>query len=178
MKDKILEFEKKLKEKDQKTNLKFSKDNGVWIITTNFKDPEFFRELINDIFLKEGIFNFAFLFEEGKDDVLIKDFEIKKNQIERREIENKIEIKKVLFELVSILQTNNKNSFLELNDFKFFNNQYSKTTTLTKIGINVDRELILVDEHRIFTSLNETELATSDFVRLIDSLLDLKRKKR
>ena len=114
MKDKILEFEKKLKEKDQKTNLKFSKDNGVWIITTNFKDPEFFRELINDIFLKEGIFNFAFLFEEGKDDVLIKDFEIKKNQIERREIENKIEIKKVLFELVSILQTNNKNSFLEI----------------------------------------------------------------
>ncbi len=178
MKDKILEFEKKLKEKDQKTNLKFSKDNGVWIITTNFKDPEFFRELINVIFLKEGIFNFAFLFEESKDDVLIKDFEIKKNQIERREIENKIEIKKVLFELVSILQTNNKNSFLELNDFKFFNNQYSKTTTLTKIGINVDRELILVDEHRIFTSLNETELATSDFVRLIDSLLDLKRKKR
>ena len=178
MKDKILEFEKKLKEKDQKTNLKFSKDNGVWIITTNFKDPELFRELINNIFLKEGIFNFAFLFEEGKDDVLIKDFEIKKNQIERKEIENKIEIKKVLFELVSILQTNNKNSFLELNDFKFFNNQYSKTTTLTKIGINVDRELILVDEHRIFTSLNETELATSDFVRLIDSLLDLKRKKR
>ena len=72
--------------------------------------------------------------------------------------------------MVSILQTNNKNSFLELNDFKFFNNQYSKTTTLTKIGINVDRELILVDEHRIFTNLNEAELATSDFVRLIDSL--------
>lgn len=178
MKDRILEFEKKLKEKDQKTNLKFSKDNGIWIITTNFKDPELFRELIDDIFLKAGIFNFAFLFEESKDDVLIKDFEIKKNQIERREIENKIEIKKVLFELVSILQTNNKNSFLELNDFKYFNNQYSKTTTLTKIGINVDRELILVDEHRIFTTLNETELATSDFVRLIDSLLDLKRKKR
>ena len=178
MKDRILEFEKKLKEKDQKTNLKFSKDNGIWIITTNFKDPELFRELINDIFLKAGIFNFAFLFEESKDDVLIKDFEIKKNQIERREIENKIEIKKVLFELVSILQTNNKNSFMELNDFKYFNNQYSKTTTLTKIGINVDRELILVDEHRIFTNLNETELATSDFVRLIDSLLDLKRKKR
>ena len=178
MKDRILEFEKKLKEKDQKTNLKFSKDNGIWIITTNFKDTELFRELINDIFLKEGIFNFAFLFEESKDDVLIKDFEIKKNQIERREIENKIEIKKVLFELVSILQTNNKNSFLELNDFKYFNNQYSKTTTLTKIGINVDRELILVDEHRIFTNLNEAELATNDFVRLIDSLLDLKRKKR
>lgn len=178
MKDKILEFEKKLKEKDQKTNLKFSKDNGIWIITTNFKDTEFFRELINVIFLKEGIFNFAFLFEESKDDVLIKDFEIKKNQIERREIENKIEIKKVLFELVSILQMNNKNSFLELNDFKFFNNQYSKTATLTKIGINVDRELILVDEHRIFTNLNEAELATNDFVRLIDSLLDLKRKKR
>lgn len=178
MKDKILEFEKKLKEKDQKTNLKFSKNNGIWIITTNFKDTEFFRELINVIFLKEGIFNFAFLFEESIDDVLIKDFEIKKNQIERREIENKIEIKKVLFELVSILQMNNKNSFLELNDFKFFNNQYSKTVTLTKIGINVDRELILVDEHRIFTNLNEAELATSDFVRLIDLLLDLKRKKR
>lgn len=178
MKDRILEFEKKLKEKDQKTNLKFSKDNGIWIITTNFKDPELFRELIDDIFLKAGIFNFAFLFEESKDDVLIKDFEIKKNQIERREIENKIEIKKVLFELVSILQTNNKNSFLELNDFRFFDNRYSKTTTLTKIGINVDRELILVDEHRIFTNLNEAELATNDFVRLIDSLLDLKRKKR
>ena len=59
--------------------------------------------------LHRSSFNFAFLFEEGKDDVLIKDFEIKKNQIERREIENKIEIKKVLFELVSILQTNNKN---------------------------------------------------------------------
>jgi hypothetical protein len=108
MKDKILEFEKKLKEKDQKTNLKFSKDNGVWIITTNFKDPELFRELINDVFLKEGIFNFAFLFEESKDDVLIKDFEIKKNQIERREIENKIEIKKPAKKTISRILQNSE----------------------------------------------------------------------
>lgn len=175
-KTKILEFEKFLKQQQTDFCLRYSKDRDIFVVTTNFKDKKIFAKAVTDFFLKEELFNLAFLFQENNDQVLMKNFEIKKNQLERRELEMGSELEKSIFETVRLLKAIKNGENQKLSNFVFLDPITETLKELTEIGIDRENELFVVDIHKILRSLKELELDSSTLLRLLEHLVDLSKK--
>lgn len=175
-KAKILEFEKFLKQQQTDFCLRYNKDKDIYIITTNFKDKKIFAEAVTKFFLEEELFNLAFLFEENQEKVQLKTFETKKNQLERKEIEAKLELEKSIFETLVLLKKMKNGSSQELNCFLFLDPISEKIKELVEIGIDRENEIFTVDTNHILRTLNELMLDSSTLLRLLEHLIDLSKQ--
>ena len=175
-KAKILEFEKFLKQNQPDFCLRFVKDKEIYIITTNFEDKKIFAKAISKFFLEEELFNLAFLFEQNQEKVQLKNFETKKNQLERKEIETRLELEKSIFETLTLIKRIKNGESQTLNNFLFLDAISEKTKELIEIGIDRENEVFTVDTHRILRSLNDLMLDSSTLLRLLEHLIDLSKK--
>ena len=172
----LLELELELKKTQIDVILRYTKLQDTIIAITNFKDKEIFKEAVKKYILNNKIFNIAFVFKDTQEGILIKNLELKKNQLERKEIENKSELRKVLLEFLFFFKEQLKEEIITFEPVRFMDNTNERLKEIIELSFK-DEKIEFTDGNGFVCELENLMLNSNDYLKILEALLKVVRNK-
>lgn len=172
----LLELELELKKTQKDVILRYTKLQETIVAITNFRDKEIFLEAVKKYILNNKIFNIAFVFKDTQEGILIKNFELKRNQLERKELENKSDLRKELLEFLLFFKEQLKEDSITFEPVRFLDNTNERLKEIIELRIK-DEKVEFTDGNGFVCELESLMLNSNDYLKILDALLKVVKNK-